>query len=395
MGSDAAWRFADIAQELHETAVAAVGWDDFGDPSYLVGLRALLHAYDEDDRLTDNGRLAARYDLQSVLIRRLRSEKLLREHADGVRGELRRPIFITGLVRTGSTALHYLMGQDPDLQPLPHWLAENPMPVPPRHTWESHPNFQRTAKRLQGLFAEDPSRAAMHFMGADLPEECGHLLAQNFTDDRYIVSTTLPTYARWYENGEHRETYVRHRRLVELIAAGAPHRRWLLKYPVHLRQLPSLLAVYPDACIVQTHRDPLAVLRSYTNLVASYRKTFEEPIDRAAIAREQMESWAGAAERGIAARASAVASSGAARFFDLAFDDFTRDPLGSVRRICGAFDHELSDSGAAALAAWIEQDSAAGQGRHQYRDREFPLRREEVTERFAAYIDHFGIEAAG
>jgi hypothetical protein len=392
METAAAWRFVDIEQDLHETAIAAVGFEDFGDPSYLAGLRALLHAYDEDDRLTDGGRLAARYDLQGTLIRRLRSEKLLRERAGESRCRVRRPIFITGLVRTGSTALHYLMGQDPELQPLPHWLAENPMPVPPRGTWESHPNFQRTAKRLHSLFAEDPSRAAMHFMGADLPEECGHLLAQNFTDDRYIVSTTLPSYARWYENTEHSQTYVRHRRLIELIGASEPDRRWLLKYPVHLRQLPALLAVYPDACIVQTHRDPLAVLRSYTNMVASYRKTFEDPIDRAAIAREQMESWAAAAERGLAARAAA---GGAARFVDLSFDDFTRDPLGSVRRICRVFDHELSDDGAAALAAWQDRNSAGAHGRHEYGDREFPVRREEVVERFAAYIDHFGIEVAG
>ena len=412
MGETSSWRFTDIEGELHTTAAAAAGCDDFGDASYLTGLRALLRAYDENQRLTEYGRMAARYDLQTVLIRRLRSEKLLRENAASLDYEIRRPIFITGLVRTGSTALHYLMGQDPGVQPLAHWLAENPMPQPPRDTWESHANFQRTAKRLRGLFDEDPSRASMHFMGADLPEECGHLLAQNFTDDRYIVSTALPSYAAWYENTPHRETYVRHRQLVKLIGANQPDRRWLLKYPVHLRQLPELLAVYPDACIVQTHRDPVAVLRSYTNMVASYRKTFEDPVARAEIARAQMESWAVAAERGLAARAAenrttaraaentmsaragagAGAGAGAARFFDLHFSDFRRDPIGSVKRIYAAFDQEISPAGETALNAWRDANPSEAHGRHDYGDSEFPLGREEILERFAKYIKHFGIE---
>lgn len=389
MGERPDWRFADIEVELHEAAIEAAGCDDFGDPSYLTGLRALLAAYDENPRLTAQGRVAARFDLQAVLIRRLRSERLLREHAPRLGYEIRCPIFITGLVRTGSTALHYLMGHDPGVRPLAHWLAENPIPEPPRDTWEAHPNFQRTAKRLQGLFSEDPERAAMHFMGADLPEECGHLLAQNFTDDRYIVSTALPSYSAWYENTPHTQTYVRHRRLVELIGSTRPDQRWLLKYPVHLRQLPALLAVYPDACIVQTHRDPFAVLRSYTDLVASYRRTFEDPVDRAEIARSQMESWAGAAERGMAARAEA----GTARFFDLHFDDFRADPIGSVKRIYAAFDQELNPQGEAALVAWRDANPAKAPGGRGDRDSEFALSRAEVSERFSRYIDRFGLHA--
>ncbi len=389
MGGVAEWKFSDIEQELHDTAIAKVGFEDFGNPSYLVGLRALLQSYDEDTRLTEMGRLGARHDLQRTLIARLRSEKLLREHAAELRYEVRRPIFITGLVRTGSTALHYLMGQDPGVQPLIHWLAENPIPTPPRDEWEDHPNFQRTRRRLSKLYADDESRAAMHFMTAELPEECGHLLAQNFTDDRYIVSTTLPSYVEWYETADHRESYVRHRDLVKLIGASQPDKRWLLKYPVHLRQLPALLAVYPDACIVQTHRDPFTVLRSYTNMVASYRASFEDPIDRVDIARSQMESWARAAERGVAARANA----GGARFVDLHFSDFMEDPIGSVKRIYREFEQELSASGEEALRGWHDANPQGAHGRHDYGGQEFPLSRGEVADRFAAYRDYFGMPA--
>ncbi len=383
----AGWAFSDLEEELHATAVAKVGFEDFGDPSYLDGLRALLHAYDEDDRLSENGRMAARYDLQGTLIRRLRTEKLLRESAAALDYDVERPMFITGLVRTGSTALHYLMGRDPDLQPLPHWLAENPMPRPPRDQWEQHPRFRNTEKRLENLYAQDPSRAAMHFMTASLPEECGHLLAQSFTDDRYIVSSTLPSYAQWYENSEHGAAYARHRDLVKLIGSTDRGKRWLLKYPVHLRQLRALFAVYPDACIIQTHRDPLTVLRSYTNMVASYRRIFEDDIDRAEIARSQMESWAGAVERGIAAREDV----GAEHFYDLDFNRFVADPIGAVKGIYERFDQPLSAQGLAALETWQDEHPRGAHGVHDYGDREFPLRADEVRERFAAYIEYFGL----
>jgi hypothetical protein len=379
------WTFASIEQELHETATAKVGYDDFGDPSYLEGLRHLLAAYDQDSLLTPMGRWAARYDLQRTLTARLRSEQLLREHAAELDYAIERPIFITGLVRTGSTALHYLMGQDPGLQALPHWLAENPIPRPRRDQWEAHPNFQRTQRRLRKLYEDDPARASMHYMTAELPEECGHLIAQSFTDDRYIVSCTLPSYVDWYEGTEHPATYVRHRALVALIGSTQPDKRWLLKYPVHLRQLPALLAVYPDACIVQTHRDPVSVLRSYTNMVASYRASFEEPVDRLEIARSQMESWARAAERGIAARTAP----GRARFYDLHFGDFVADPIGSVKKIYASFDQQLSAAGEAALASWRDANPQGAHGRHQYEEQEFPLRREEIVERFSDYLDYF------
>lgn len=382
------WKFVDLEDRLHEEAAEKAWCDDFGDPSYRQALRYLLRAYDEEARFTADGRNAARYDLVDTLVKRLRSEKLCREHAADLEYEIRRPIVILGLVRTGSTALHYLMGQDPGLQALPFWLAENPQPRPPRGEWEAHPNFRRTVRQLNAIYADDPSRKSMHFMGADLPEECRHLLAQSFTDDRYIVSNTIPSYARWYENNEHPQSYARHARLTRLIGSREPQRRWLLKYPVHLRQLRCLLRTYPDACVVQTHRDPWTVLRSYTSMVASYRSFFEGEVDRAAIAREQMASWAGAAERAIAVREDFPG----ARFYDLHFRDFMADPIAAVKKIYAAFDQEWSAEGAAALRAWQQANPQGAHGEHQYRDEPIGIRREEVYDRFAAYMRHYGIE---
>jgi len=160
-------------------------------------------------------------------------------------------------------------------------------------------------------------------MKADLAEECRHLLAQSFTDDYFEVNTTLPSYVRWYEKTRHPASYQRHRALVKLIGSTSPEKRWILKYPVHMKHLADLLEVYPDACVMWTHRDPSKVLASYIDLIAGFRALFERDIDRAAIAREQVEAWASGAERAIEVRKQHDAS----QFLDLHFG--TSSPIRS------------------------------------------------------------------
>jgi hypothetical protein len=285
-------RFALAEAALHERAVAAVGHEDFGDSSYLEGLRVLLEAYDHEAKLSPVGRHLAYQGILDILTTRLRVQSRFAENPWVLETKIDRPLVICGLVRTGSTALHHLVGRDPGIQVLAYWLACHPQPCPPRETWEDHPDFQAAATELEGMYAVDPSLKAIHFMEADGPEECRHFLSQNFTDDGFEVNATVPSYVQWYEAKYLKDTYLRHRDLLKLVGSTRPDRRWVLKYPVHLKHLRALLEVYPDACIVWTHRDPTQVLSSYVSLVASFRALFEEEIDRNAIAREQLEVWA-------------------------------------------------------------------------------------------------------
>ena len=108
--------FVDSEQLFHDQAIQRAGSDDFGDPSYLEGLRILLKAYDTEAKLNDFGRGAVRESLIKALVQRLRLQQQLKENPSVLDIEITRPIIILGLVRTGSTALHYLMGQDPDMQ---------------------------------------------------------------------------------------------------------------------------------------------------------------------------------------------------------------------------------------------------------------------------------------
>ena len=381
-------RFRDLEEPLHAAACKAVGFDDFGDPTYRRALRVLLRSYDDEARLTPFGRMMVEQMLGGILRNRLLCQKAWTENASILKNEIHRPIFILGLPRTGTTALHHLLGQDPTLQVLEYWLAAAPKPRPPRETWEKHPDFKRAVRDLKTTYWLDPSLKAIHLMTAEGPEECRHLLSQSFTDDTFDCNATIPSYSSWYEACDMRPTYAQHKRLLQLIGSNTPEKRWLLKYPVHMRNLRTVLATYPDACFVYCHRDPAKVLPSLCSLVTGWRAIVEGAVDRPTLARWQMNVWAAGMEHALDARRALNDES---RFFDLAFSETVTDPIGAVKRIYARFDVPLTPEAERRLDAWRRENPRGKHGEHHYTLEEFGLTRAMVYDRYARYLEHFNV----
>ena len=363
--------------------------DDFGDPAYRQGLGVLTAAYDREARLTPFGRMMIRRQLLGILTNRLNAEKAWSHDPDILRREIRRPLFILGLPRTGTTALHHLLGQDPEVQVLEYWLAAAPGPRPPRDTWKSDPRYKQAERDLRTMYWLDPGLKAMHLMTADGPEECRHLLCQTFTDDTFECNATIPSYVRWYRGQDMRPAYQQHKRLLQLIGAPTPERRWLLKYPVHMGNLRTLLEIYPDACFVQTHRDPAAVIPSICSLVAGFHSLYEDDFDRRALASDQLELWAHRLEAGVAVRGEQPRE----RFFDLHFAELQSDPLGAVRRLYDHFGFALGDEAERRMRAHLAANPRGKHGEHVYSAAEYGLSVPAMHERFAAYAKHFAVAA--
>ena len=167
-----------------------------------------------------------------------------------------------------------------------------------------------------------------------------------------------------------------------------PGKRWILKYPVHMKNLEALLEIYPDACVVQTHRDPTQVMSSYVSLVANFRAIYEPEIDREAIASEVLEVWAAGAEEAIRVRRGRDP----AQFHDLYFRDFMADPVAAVKRIYAQFDLELSPAGERALSGHVDANPRDRHGEHRHSIQQVPIARDAILDRFGAYMNHFGIE---
>lgn len=373
---------------LHRAASGGAAGGDFGDSAYLAGLRSLLRAYDAEARLTPTGRGMVVQELVGVLRNRLAVQRTLSERPEVLAHPSRRPIFVLGLPRTGTTALHHLLAQDPANQVLEFWLAASPRPRPPRETWDREPAFQEAERFLAAMYEADPSLKAIHWMTADGPEECRHLLQQTFTDDTFECNATIPGYSAWYASQDMRSSYERHRDVLRVIGSTSPGRRWVLKYPAHLRHLRAVLAVYPDACIVQTHRDPARVLPSLSSLISGWRGLYEDGVDGRAVASWQLELWASTLEDGLAVRRS----HDPARFFDLHFREIVSDPVGAVARMYAHFGIDFDETARRQMLEWHSENPQGKHGEHRYDADAFGLTHERMSERFAAYRRHFGVE---
>ena len=215
-------------EELHEEAARRTGLDDFGDPAYLDPMRRLLDSYHRDAGLTPAGVERTRGMLVTVLATRLRLVRARRQWPEASTAAVRRPIFVTGLPRTGTTALHRLLCLDPRNQGLEHWLTEAPQPRPPRETWPQNPDRARMATALAARQAASPELNGIHFMSPDMVEECWRAERISMLSIAFQNVAHLPSYGDWLANQDLHPAYAAHREMLQVIGLADQDRRGVL-----------------------------------------------------------------------------------------------------------------------------------------------------------------------
>jgi Sulfotransferase family len=375
--------------DLHAAATKITGLDDFGDGAYREGLAVLLESYQQDEKLTPFGNKVARSMLRGALVARLMSEIGWTMNPASANVPIERPIFVTGLPRTGTTALHRLLCEDPGHQGLEVWLSELPQPRPPRETWADNPVYQRIQSGYEQHHIANPEFMGVHFISADSVEECWQLLRQSLMSISYESLAHLPTYSRWLAQQDWTPAYERHRRNLQLIGLNDANKRWVLKNPSHLFALDALLAVYPDALIVQTHRDPRTIVASSSSLSLHASTGQSEIFHGSVIGHDQLELWARGAELFMDARTR----HNPAQFIDVQYEDFVKDPVATVASIYDHFGLTLTEDAHHAMTQLHGSSGGGGGGgggdrhsAHRYSLADFGLTEAEVDERFAAYL---------
>ncbi len=374
--------FLDSIDRLHDEAKRATGHSDFGDPSYLEALRMLLRCYDEESRLGPEGREATWDTLRSHLASRLLSNARFEEHASRLRYSIERPLVVTGLPRTGTTALHKLLAADPDSQCLEYWLGCEPDIRPPRASWPTHPGYRAAVDLLARIYAHTPEIEKIHSMQPDEADECRLLFLQDFLGFTYSMNATLPSYETWLLEQDMRASFLRYRDNLKLIGAREPEKRWVLKNSSHLWALEDLFAALPGACVVHTHRNPVELIPSISSLVHRMRNIYEPGASKAAVGRQQLNVWARVLELNMKSREARDV-----RVFDLHFETLSRDPIGSLRAIYEFFDLEWSERAERDVRAWAEENRRGQHGEHRYSAEEYGLTDAEIESRFADYIE--------
>src|SRR5262245_8473647 len=374
---------------LLAAASRATGLDDFGDAEFRAPFRRLLDGLESEADLTLLGRIAAHRDLVGLLTNRLRLVEDRRKHPEIAAERIVAPIFIVGLPRTGSTALHHLLAQDPDTRAPQAWEVMYPSPPPTRATYETDPRIERAARQLRWLDWLAPDFKTIHPVGAQLPLECIAIMSASFLAARFQTTYNVPGYEAWLATQDMRPAYAFHRRFLQHLQWRAPGARWALKAPSHVFSFDALLDTYPDARILQTHRDPVAVVASVASLSSVLHRAFGRQRRPERFGHEVTNRWTEGLERSLELRRSGrVAPEGVV---DVHHHELATDPMAVVRRIYSQFDMPLTPVAEARMRAFSAEHPRGAQGRHEYALEPFGLDRDDLARRFRAYTERFGV----
>ena len=335
------------AGELMAGAVQRTGLDDFGDDSFREGLEILVRALHDEARLNARGEGFVYSRLGLHLSQRLQVEDWYRRHPEIDDEPILAPLFGLGLPRTGSTALSFLLAQDPCIRYLRSWESAQPCPPPSTVRGED----SRIPEEMRPVMV-----GSRHHVPNDIrgPMECLDLMALDFTSQIFQAYAQIPSYSEWLlERADFTSTYLYERRVLKLLQWGEPTRPWRLKSPAHVLSLDYLDRVFPDARFVMTHRDPTDVMLSVADVYADIVGGFTDEIDRRYLGELNVAQWSAGMDRTLKFRAAGADD----RFYDIDFRAMLADPIGEVRRLYAWLGEPVTGEFEDAMRGWWAENA--------------------------------------
>jgi hypothetical protein len=373
--------------QMVDAACRRTGSDDFGEDTWRDALEVLVGSLTTEAALNDMGVAALTDQIVGNLVNRLQVEQWYAQHPEIDEQQIVAPLFGLGLPRTASTALGYLLAQDPARRSLRVWEASAPCPPPEtsiEHTdariGEAQAGIDFTNEMFPGFRGMLPAQA-------DGPQECLLIMALDFRSQIFEGMAHIPTYSSWLLHCDMTSTYRYHRRVLKLLQWRCPPTSWSLRSPAHMHSIDALDTVYPDARFVMTHRDVGQVLPSVCALYDTFSSVLSERSDPVSIGAANVATWKLSLERLMAFRDAG----NAARFHDLHFDDVQRDPIGTVSRLYHELGDDLSDVARRRMQNWWTTNDEARPPAHHHSPAKYGLDPSVLDEQFAFYHDRFAI----
>lgn len=390
---DAPFSDVDAARRrLVDTAIDETGLDDFGEPTWEEGLSLLLEGYGSTAQLNEVGVEVAESGVVTDLSNRLRLVDWRNRHPSVAEVEIVRPIIIVGQPRTGTTILLDLMAQDPANRAPLSWEIERPVPPPRTETYLTDPRIAEAQAGFDLVDSIIPGFTAFHELGAQLAQEDVRIFTSDFRSMQHSLQFEVPAYNHWLlHETDMAPAYRWHRRFLQHLASEHMADRWLLKSPAHLWHLPALLAEYPDAVVIQTHRDPLKVIASISALGSSLRSMTTDSFDVTALAAQYGEDIPLGLDRCLDARRDGIFAPG--QVIDIRYQDMRKDLIGTVARIYDRIGLELSADAEARMRTFLDAhpgDAAGSLNRYSWD--QTGLDEAALRERVRPYQEHFDIE---
>lgn len=373
---------------LLSIAERQTGLNDFGDHRFLESLAFLLESVEQEAKLNALGRFVFVEHVVQLLRNRLYLELDWKLDPTITLRKIPKPVFITGLPRTGTTLLHSLLAQDTDIFAAPlTWEVIYPSAA----QGDGRRRIRRTESQLKWFELLVPGLKTIHPVAAELPQECVAIMSHCFMSEEFDTMFDLPGYESWVEEQDQREIYWFHKRFLQHLRPGAPERRFVLKAPAHLRSVEAILEVYPEAHIVHTHRHPAQVLPSLSSLIVTLKGAFSYNINPFEVGPSAVDYCA----RNLRKFFSSVERLPANSYTDVAYLDLVRNPMGVVRRIYARLGEHLTPIAEAKMERFLAENPQGKWGRHSYSLANFGLQPEAIEEQFRFYIERYDMDARG
>lgn len=370
---------------LLKQAKKKTGLQHFGDDSFMAGLEKLTAGLQNQAQLSQVGQIAAHFNLLDHLCVRLQLIEYRAHRPEVAKQQIKRPLVITGLPRTGTTILYELIAQDPSLRSPSSWEVTKPIP-PPRD------GFYATDRRIQSVdrmlsLAEklSPGFKAIHAIGAALPQECVYILASDFISEQFGYMYNIPEYRAWALDQDMTASYQWHAHFLQHLQVDLGRDRWVLKTPAHLAYLKYLLAQYPDAAIVWTHRRPLDAITSFSSLASNLQHGFSNAIDPLAIGAHEFQHFSKIVNAGMEQRRTLDQR----QFYDVSFSDVCSDPIAVISGLYDYFGMQLSSEAESRMGRYLRQHPRYLYGEHRYSRKDFGLDETQEQNLYCGYLSHF------
>ena len=370
-------------QSMIRAAEQATGLSDWGGELFREPFEVLIRDLNETANLTALGEQRAYRRLFDNLCTRLRLVED-RKRFPGIAAEtIRQPIFVTGLPRAGTTFFHNLLAADPVNRSPVTWEIMYPSPPPEEATYNDDPRIAQAQAAMDFEGFMQPQLQAIHPFDALRPEECNFIWELSFITVNYTAWWEVPNYRKLISSMDFRAVYEEEKQVLQHLQHRFKRERWVLKTPAHMKTLGQLLEVFPDACLVQCHRDPAKVLPSLSNNLAVWRKTFSEMVPAGAFGmlELQAEGLRNVAEFRAQPRY-------AAQFFDAHYLDVQADPIAVLKKAYAHFGLSLDAARETVIRDWMQhdRDGHAKGPKHTYDMNDFGLDYAQIDRVLGDYI---------
>jgi hypothetical protein len=298
---------------------------------------------------------------------------------------IKRPLFITGLPRTGTTILYELIAQDPSFRSPASWEVTKPIPPPKEKSYASDKRIRSVDRQLVLAEKLSPGFRAIHAIGAKLPQECVYILASHFISEQFGYMYNIPKYRNWALNQDMTASYRWHANFLQHLQVDFGAEHWVLKAPAHLAYLKYLVAQYPDAMIVWTHRRPLDAITSFSSLVCTLQSGFSNVINPLAIGKHEVQHFSKIVSKGMLDRSAL----GHRQIFDVNYSALCSDPISVIASLYDHFDMQLSNEAESRMRKYLIQRPKDLYGEHKYSPDDFGLDEMREKELYSSYLSCF------